>query len=278
MVKLIRLVSDSDGVFQSSFGSDMTIKENAKIALLNLTFKTSKANLVIDSTNNAIVVMTDIDVQETINQGALKPKTYTDINIDELAGDLTFALNGALKIPAPSEANTNGISSMFEVYLYDEKYLIAYRYCPFVNPLVNATEAGNDNYPSRPFCFGAAAAIKHTHTASPTLTTITNDRAANINNVARYQCIEGYSFSKGSGLVTLRIADSIDNGSGLLDNGATLGITDRNLMDQQFTDDVPMEAMIVNIRYSRPTENYFYSVNGAAYVDSEIAPQQVEIA
>ena len=76
MVKLIRLISDEDGVFQSSFGSDMTIKENAKIALLNLTFKTSKANLVIDSTNNAIVVMTDIDVQETISQGALKPKTY----------------------------------------------------------------------------------------------------------------------------------------------------------------------------------------------------------
>ena len=280
MVKLIRLISDEDGVFQSSFGSDMTIKENAKIALLNLTFKTSKANLVIDSTNNALVVMTDIDVQETISQGALKPKTYTDINIDELAGDLTFALNGALTIPAPSEANTNGISSMFEVYLYDEKYLIAYRYCPFVNPLVNATEAGNDNYPSRVFCFGAGAVIQHTHTASPTLTTITNytGRAANTNNVARYQCIEGYTFSKGSGLVTLRIADSVDNGSGLLDNGATLGITDRNLMAEQFTDDVPMDAMIVNIRYSRPTENYFYSVNGAAYVDSGIAPEQVEIA
>ena len=280
MVKLIRLLSDGYGNFNSSFGSDMTIKENAKIALLNLTFKTSVSSLVVNANNNEIIVMTDDTDENTIGTANLKPKTYTDVNIDELSGDLTFALNSALFIPSTPSAANNGISSMFEVYLYDEKYIIAYRYCPFVNPLVNAVEAGNDNYPSRPFCFGAAAVIQNTQTTSPTLTTITNytGRAANTNNVARYQCIEGYSFSKGSGLVTLRIADSVDNGSGILDNGATLGITDRNLMDEQFTDDVPTDAMIINIRYNRPTENYFYSVNGAAYVDSGIAPAQVAIA
>ena len=280
MVKLIRLLSDGDGNFNSSFGSDMTIKENAKIALLNLTFKTSVSSLVVNTNNNEIIVMTDDTDPNTIGYATLKPKTYTDVNIGEFSGDLTFALNSALIIPPTPSAGNNGISSMFEVYLYDEKYIIAYRYSPFVNPLVNATETGNENYPVRPFCFGLANAIKHTHTASPTLTTITNytGRAANTNNVARYQCIEGYSFSKGSGLVTLRIADSVDNGSGILDNGATLGITDINLMDEQFTDDVPTDAMIINIRYSRPTENYFYSVNGAAYVDSGIAPEQVAIA
>ena len=49
MVKLIRLVSDSDGNFRSSFGTDLTIKEQAKIALLNITFKTSIDNLIINS-------------------------------------------------------------------------------------------------------------------------------------------------------------------------------------------------------------------------------------
>ena len=53
MVKLIRLVSDSDGNFRSAFGTDLTIKEQAKIALLNLTFKTSIENLVI---NNILLI------------------------------------------------------------------------------------------------------------------------------------------------------------------------------------------------------------------------------
>ena len=53
MVKLIRLATNNDGVFKSSFGNSIDIKENAKVALLNLTFETAFDQLVVTANNSS---------------------------------------------------------------------------------------------------------------------------------------------------------------------------------------------------------------------------------
>ena len=147
MVKLIRLVSDSDGNFRSSFGSDMTIKEQAKIALLNLTFKTSLKNLVINSDTGTINTNTDYPNADGLGVGNIAPKQYTTSNIDELASDVEFGLNGTLDIPSSLAIRMN-ISSQYNVYLDDDKYNIIFRYSPFCNPLVSNPTLGTEpEYP-----------------------------------------------------------------------------------------------------------------------------------
>ena len=39
MVKLVRLATNDEGVFTNSFGNNIILKPQSKIALLNLTFK-----------------------------------------------------------------------------------------------------------------------------------------------------------------------------------------------------------------------------------------------
>ena len=280
MVKLIRLVSDSDGNFRSSFGTDMTIKEQAKIALLNLTFKTSIENLVINSDTGTINTNTDFPNADGLGVGNIAPKQYTTSNIDELAADVEFGLNGTLAIP-PSLAIRMNISSQYNVYLEDDKYNIIFRYSPFCNPLAaNPTLGTEPEYPLQVMVKATATIDGRNETdvnggITTTITKAVGAPSAN-DTYARFVCVEGYSFSKGSGLITLRINDSVDNASGVADNGGVLGLTDAQLTNGNT--EVLGTDMKVQLIYNRPTENYFYSINGGTPIDSGILPSRVSLA
>lgn len=278
MVKLIRLVSDSDGNFRSSFGSDMTIKENAKIALLNITFKTSIENLVINSNNGTFATNTAFPSTDGLGAGTIASKRYTSTNIDELGGDLEFGLNGSLRLPE-FPASRNNISSQYNVYVEDDKYKIIFRYSPFINPLVRNEAIGTQPlYPSE-FAVKGTATIASTNTTQngQTMTTISKAvGAASANDTyARYVCDDGFSFSQGTGLVTLRINDSLDNGSGVgvADNGGVLGLSDAQLTNDNT--ELLGTDLKIQLIYNRPTENYFYSIDGGAPIDSGILPSRV---
>ena len=278
MVKLIRLVSDSDGNFRSSFGSDMTIKENAKIALLNITFKTSIENLVINSNNGTFLTNTDSPNADGLGTGTIASKRYTSTNIDELAGDVEFALNGSLRLPE-FPASRNNISSQYNVYVEDDKYKVIFRYSPFINPLVRNETVGTEPlYPSE-FAVKGTATIASTNTTQneQTMTTISKAVGAPSANdtYARYVCDDGFSFSQGTGLVTLRINDSLDNASGVgvADNGGVLGLSDAQLTNDNT--ELLGSDLKIQVIYNRPTENYFYSIDGGAPIDTGILPSRV---
>ena len=80
MVKLVRLTSADNGAFKSSFANDMLIKPNSKLALLNLTFKTDIATLVINDDNNLIITYGDYDqIPLTIGTAKLTNAVYEGI-------------------------------------------------------------------------------------------------------------------------------------------------------------------------------------------------------
>ena len=68
MVKLVRLATNDDGVFTNSFGNNIILKPQSKVALLNLTFKITEQlyNIGIDSntgfTNQSLIFYDNVGV------------------------------------------------------------------------------------------------------------------------------------------------------------------------------------------------------------------------
>ena len=287
MVKLIRLMSDGDGIFKSAFDNDIIIKEQSKIALLNLTFKTDVDALTINDNNNAVEQQTDISSVHTIGVDRMAPTTYRRSNMDELSNDLNNTLNNTLTIPdGPLAGNQNDVSSMFAVYgggsstggdpTRDGNFKIALRYAPFINPTVG--DQGIQGYPTEQSAvWSTDVEITHAGAGNVKLTQITKEgsKGPTIDSLSRVETVEQHFFCRGSGLLTLRIADSVTNGSGLEDNGGCLGITNISLPTLAITDEIPLANMIVQLRYNRPGESYRYIVNGGVEQDSGIKPQQV---
>ena len=130
-MKLIRLVTNDDGFFRSSFGNEMIIKPNSKIALLNLTFETIFDIITIDSSNSKVEFASDTSDNTTEVAANLIERSYNRDEINSFYKDVLFTLNKCVS----NEKGTNSIGSMFELNEYDSKKSIEYRYSPFLNPL-----------------------------------------------------------------------------------------------------------------------------------------------
>ena len=137
-MKLIRLLTDNNGFFKSSFGNEMTIKENAKMALLNLTFQTEFEVLTIDSRNNKVSFITDTSDASTEVEVSMLQRNYNRDEIEEFYDDLKYSLNSAIS----NLALNNGIGSAFDIRFANGLRQIEYRYSPFLNPL-NLPNQGN---------------------------------------------------------------------------------------------------------------------------------------
>jgi len=55
MVKLIRLATSNNGVFENTFANNIILSEKAKIALLNITFQVQAGKVLLDDVNSALV-------------------------------------------------------------------------------------------------------------------------------------------------------------------------------------------------------------------------------
>ena len=281
MVKLFRLMSESNGVFKSAFENDIIIKEQSKIALLNLTFKTDVDALTINRNNNLVQTRSDQNNINTLGISRMEPITYRRSNLLDLSNDLMDTLNNTLTIPdVPTGTEENNISSMFAVYgrgsVVEGPFQIQQRYCPFINPLSGGR--GGPDYPTKPSAqtsgdvdvINAGGAMDFRDVISKETGTV-----ASIDTLNRVEGITEHYFSRGSGLITLRINDSVTNASGFEDNGGCLGITNSDSFGQD--QEIPLDSMVIQLRYNRPTETYKYLINGAAEVDSGIMPQQVAL-
>ena len=274
-------MSEGNGVFKSAFENDIIIKEQSKIALLNLTFKTDVDALTLNRNNNLVQTRSDQNNINTLGISRMEPITYRRSNLLDLSNDLMDTLNNTLTIPAaPTGTEENNISSMFAVYgrgsVVEGPFQIQQRYCPFINPLSGGR--GVPDYPTEPSAQTAGEVdVDNTGGAMDLVHVISkeNGTIASIDTLNRVESITEHYFSRGSGLITLRINDSVTNASGLQDNGGCLGITNSDSfgLDQE----IPLDSMVIQLRYNRPTETYKYIINGAAEVDSGIMPAQVAL-
>ena len=265
-MKLIRLVTNDDGFFRSSFGNEMMIKPNSKIALLNLTFETAFTVINIDSSNSTVEFVSDTDDIDTKVEVDLNERSYNRNQVEDFYKDLIFTLNACVS----NEKASNSIGSMLDINEAGGLRQIEYRYSPFLNPLF---------LPDQNNVFSLDNELIDVIVDDAGPTTIqkqgsqggTSDRTANLITSVGRLC-------EGNGFLMIRIKSSVDNLSGGANNGFGIGLT-REQLDTVITpgEDIPPNTRDFEIRYNRPGEQYVYIKNTEAVESgSGIMPINVE--
>ena len=286
MGKLIRLATNNDGIFKSSFGNSINIKPNGKIALLNLTFRTDFDILNIDENNNQVTFMSDRDSDNSVQTVTLPTKSYTILNIKDLISDLVFALNHTLQLDnsignGGGQGSYNSISSAFTGYLQDDLVHIVYRYAPFVNPFNNSSQ--QTGYPSILLMKSRPAIMDVVITNNTTTIQKVGTEPSTLTRENNALMIQEYCFSKGSGMYYARIADFVTNLSDLNDNGAGIGLSVKPFWAENDGpipgENITLDRCTFEVSFNRVTENYKYIINGDSIErDSGVLPSVVSAA
>lgn len=94
MVKLIRLVtSDNTGLFSNEFTSDINIPVGSKICLANLSLEGAETEIIIDESNDTIVVQYSDFVTKT---AYLEHGTFKQSQLDDLILNIQTSLNNSV--------------------------------------------------------------------------------------------------------------------------------------------------------------------------------------
>tara|TARA_R110000772_G_scaffold28844_2_gene72505 strand:+ start:1379 stop:3232 length:1854 start_codon:yes stop_codon:yes gene_type:complete len=304
MVKLVRLATNDEGVFTNSFGNNIILKPQSKIALLNLTFKITEQlyNIGIDANtgfSNQSLVFVD-------NVGQTGPNIY---NLQELNNgskeDFFNIVEDGLKLllndisndglPAGDELNRLQVYSSWK--LENNTALVGfgttqmtYKYatlCTVTGPtfLDNTTPQGTKNKRLFNFNENNMEVLSTYPATSVTLATgITRDDPG---TEPKYWggAMEDISLCDGTGIYMARIADYVDNGTGSEDNGFGIGLTvgDAELQSPAGNPknlEATMDDDLRNfeIYFNREGETYTYIQDGAQgqgdMLDSNVVAEQ----
>ena len=269
-MKLIRLATDNDGLFQSAFGNDMIIEPNSKMALLNLTFQTDYTVLSVNDTNNDITFKSNSELADTESSSVLNSLNYTNTTYENFISDLELALNQAIA----DDDFENCMSSQWSVRTYGDKKRLEYRYAPFFNPL-NMYLNGSASKAYKLMSYDETL-FNVTTSGTPLFRTTIKKSATAVATTDRTCAMTTYAkMSIGNGLLLIRPVTSINNASGLQDNGFGIGLSKSNLRNPdiyQIGDDIPADRRNFEIRYNRPTETYKYIDDNSIEKDSTVSP------
>ena len=274
-MKLIRLATNNNGNFQSSFGNEMILKPYAKMALLNLTFNSSIGKL---TTSNDQTITTKTDAAEPLTQ-----KTHTLDNREFASTEAGFkeykeyiisSLNSSLEITRGKNNESNAVGSQYTIQFdNDGTESIIYRYAPYVNALAtkdvyaNYTIGGAEPIDVPDFMEYDEAAetddlgIKvdtnvrdinwiQTTVKPGTDTQNTNNRDNN--------ALSSTEMSPGSGFMSCRIADLVDRAESGNSNGFGIGLAKVDLLAKGIEpgEDIPSEDIFADIHFNRSNGPY----------------------
>ena len=261
-MKLVRLASSNDGVFTSNFGNDMVLEPNSKMALLNLTF-TSDIGQIIISNGMKITTQTDDNNDGTFTVNFLNADKFdnTQAGLDRFVSVIESELNKTFGLGRGINALENSTGCQYRIVKDNGgEYAIILRYCPLTNPL-----SYHSNTATYDELMGVAFAVTSTTTfdSGPPYTELTtlrmtDDEVARTTNDANL--ISSTQISMGSGYMTARTANLIDNGSLLEDNGFAIGLTDIDLATIRVKagDTIPVANIFAEIRINRKEDPYYF--------------------
>ncbi len=277
-MKLIRLVTDNKGVFTSSFESDMLIEPKSKMALLNLTFETDFENININPSNSQVTFKSNISDNNTEDTDSIAGRVYTQAQIQEYYDAVELGLNSALSLelsytnstPALEEViDQNWVFSMFKIMDFEARKRIEYRYVPFINPLVGGFATIFPHF--RKFYTEIEQANLDITTVDNKVTTIKSLTTDSVTTRNRNTfAVADRNMSVGNGIYMARCNDIRDNSSGLEDNGFAIGLSEIPIPQSALLSTLPDIYRANEIRVNRTGENYKYTINGAAEIDSGI--------
>ena len=274
-MKLIRLATENDGVFNSAFQNDMIIAPNSQMALLNLTFQTNIGVFAIIPDGSTILFKSDTTDPDTSQTITIPNRSYNVSEIETFYKDIQHALNSSLKnVNARGATATgyNSVCSAFRIGTTDDGIkTVEYRYAPFINPvrdfsgLLYQHMIWNTALVEVTFS-GGLDTRETTYNADPLL-------PSSLETEYKVLPLNGRRLNDGSACFSARVADYVDNGTGLQDNGFAIGVSRRNLgVDFKEYDSILIGDRDFEIRFNRETETYKHIINGATENDSGILP------
>ena len=274
-MKLIRLATENDGVFNSAFQNDMIIAPHSQMALLNLTFQTDIGVFAIIPDGSTILFKSDTTDADTSQTITIPNRSYNVSEIETFYKDIQHALNSSLKnVNARGATATgyNSVCSAFRIGTTDEGIkTVEYRYAPFINPVRSFTGLlyqhmiWNTALVEVTFT-GGIDTRETTYNADPLL-------PATVDTEYKVLPLNGRRLNDGSACFSARVAAYLTNSSGLQDNGFAIGVSRRNLgVDFKEYDSILIGDRDFEIRFNRETETYKHIINGATENDSGILP------
>ena len=261
-MKLVRLASANDGVFKSNFGNDMVLEEKSKMALLNLTF-TSDIGQIIISNDMSITTQTDNNNDGTFTVKFLDSNKFanTQEGYDRFVSVVEGGLNETFGLGRGIDALENSTGCQYRIVKNNSgQYNIILRYCPLTNPFsYHSGSVTYDELMDKAFSV-TSTTVFDSGPPYTQLTTIrmTDDEVARITNDANL--ISPSQISMGSGYMTARVANLIDNGSLLEDNGFAIGLTniDLSTIGVNAGEEIPVANIFGEVRINRKEDPYSF--------------------
>ena len=303
MVKLVRLATNDEGVFTNSFGNNIILKPQSKIALLNLTFKIIADQYNIGPTpdgdnNQTLVFNGNVGVtnptvvnMETLNAGTEDEFLLTvESSLNRLLTDITNF--GA---PTPELEGRSMVYSAWELFKNDSKgaetfgaTVLTYRYAPLCTVtggtfVDNTTPRGTKN--QRLFNFNADNMEVLSVYPDTSVNLVAGRARDDLSGQPKYWCgaIEDYALCNGTGLYMARVADFTDNGTGNDDNGFAIGLTwlESSAGNKpNLEKNMNVKTRNFEIKFQREGSNYIYIQDStdALEVESTVAAEQCSLA
>ena len=289
MVKLVRLATNNKGVFTNSFGNNIILKPQSKVALLNLTFRITETlyNIGIDAntgfTNQSLIFVDNV--------GITGPNFYTlsELNngsreefYDIVRGGLNRLLCDLSNRGLPSGDTLKRLQVYSAWNITNSDALIGfgtteltYKYSTLCTVtggtfVDNNTPAGTKNL--RLFNFNEdKMEVLSTYPAT-SVTLAAGIARDDPGTDPKYWggAMEDISLCDGTGIYMARIADYLDNGTGSEDNGFGIGLSEE---DSPAADATELEEVLVDVErnyeiyFNREGETYTYIQSGQGEMD-----------
>ena len=293
MVKLIRLASQDNCNFMANFSNDILVPPGSKLALQNVSFKTEFKTFVITEDNHHIQFTADMN--RANRDVYLESKTYSGvIGYNDFLEDLEIGLNGTLSVYQQESGDIfNSVYGDFYIPRPNRKNIvddhdfttINFRYATVVTPWGPTFTTGmtNPGGTKNVACFMERPVyddffVKTPENIADNIIALDPSVSPSINQEYNQVSKDGFHLSKGSAIYMTRIGAYADNGSGLDDNGAAIGLTNTNLGLENWGQtpiNIPGTMRDYEIRFNRATENYKYINNNGFEKNSGVLPKNV---
>ena len=236
-MKLIRLVSTNpEGIFDNDFNSDIKIMENSKIAIQSLSMEVDNSFITIDNNNDLVEYNITNGTPANVKQVRLAHAIYDNTNFDHLLEDIELKINrsftlGGKNIGSQVQASSNHKTKKINIHFgYSPKQTGMFFDAKKVSQVV-------DNFSKTP---GDADS--------------TDDSA---------RMTSGTPFSKGCGVLRIRIRDLTDSGGNPSHNGFEIGLSSDNPSKYTTT---TITNKLHRIMVQRPQDGILTSINGGGLI------------
>ena len=256
-MRLVRLTSEDDfGNFDTKFDTDIVIKKGQQIALQSASFSEQINTLSLDSTNNEMSFQFKSGTQIDI---VLNEADYTNINKQDLFDDITNKLNAGLVF---ASGKAIGLNFLAELDKTSDKVNIGYARSDFQQAFARINEQQAE--------FSQVAGAD----AMETLTTKLQSKIGDTtDDRCKYASMGGWAATGGGMMWRLRVSDFNRNGSGVDDNGFTMGLSATPPSNWINKTTMSADEKAYAVHFKRDNENIFTKTLGQnAFQDSGVQP------